>query len=524
MGISGTLSLTRACRYNSLIFVSETGFDYNLIAVQSSFLTGADFANTTVNNGANVTHDELLDLQRLAADNQLTTLPSPVCINLFSAVFNNEYQNILLIVNSASSDNSLITSVPGGLNASAASNPSTPTITTGAHILVAGAAVTTCLAQPVDSSHDSCALNVNGTLFIVVLALNLLAVFLIGSTLFLRRFRPVVTLGDAIASFLRDPDPSTRQNALLTKLNLRSKMGDWDFTQGKYWAPTRGTRWFRTASTTQWLIFSFFFGLSLALTAGALALALASQALEPPILSSFGRATSRATFLVNSSLVVVSLVAALPQLSVAGLYLSTNALLTAFFLSRESARYAVSANSVERRGLRVSTMPVGAQTTSLFLTLPRPVSWALTAYFTAMGFVLSQACFAVSLLSQSGSTTASAHVMGIGFSGVALVVLLSMVVVLGVVVLGLAVGMKMPDAVMMDGRAVGNPLVFEGGCCTAVVSARCHRVPGETDVWRGQVAWGVVPESAMPPAEGPVRHLAYTAGPVDALNGTHRYV
>lgn len=511
--------------YNSLIFVSETGFDYNLIAVESDFLTGAGFANTTVNNGANVTRDELLSLQSLATNNQLTELSPPACINVFSAVFNNEYQNILLIVNSASTSNSLITTVPGGLNASAASNPSTPTITSNAGILVAGAAVTSCLAQPTDSSHDSCTVNLNGPLFIAVLAMNLLAVLLTGSTIFLRRFQPLVTLGDAIASFLCDPDPSTRQNSLLTKLNLRRKMGDWDFTEGKYWAPTRGTRWFRTASNTQWLTFAFFLVITLALIGGALALALVSQALEPATLSSFGRASSRATYLYNASLAFVSIIAALPQLLLAGLYLSTNALLTAFFLSRESARYAASADSVKRRGLRVSTMPVGAQSTSLFLTLPRPVSWAMAVYFVAMGFVLSQACFAVSVFSEPDSPT-PAHLVGIGFSGVGLVVLLGMVGVLGVTVAGLAVGMKVPDTVMVDGRAVGNPLVFEGGSCSAVLSARCHRVPGETDGWWGQLAWGAVPESVMPPADGSVgvRHVTYTVGPVDALNGTHRYV
>jgi len=152
------------------------------------------------------------------------------------------------------------------------------------------------------------------------------------------------------------------------------------------------------------------------------------------------------------------------------------------------------------------------------------VSWALAVFFAAMGFVLSQALFAVSLYSEPSSTTSSAHLVGYGFSGIALVVLLAMVGLVGLVVTGLAVGMTIPGAVMVDGRAVGNPLVFEGGSCSAVVSARCHRVPGETDVWWGQLAWGVVPLSDTPPAEGAARHITYTAGPVDALNGTHRYV
>lgn len=490
-----------------------------------------------MNNGANVPRSELQDLQSLATEDKLTTLSPQACINVFSAVFNNEFQNILLIVNDASSGstNSLITTARGGLNASAASNPSTRTTTINSQILVDGARVTSCLAQPTSALHQTCTLNVNGPLFIVALVLNFVMLLFTGATLLLRRFRPLVTLGDAIASFLHDPEPATRRNALLTKFNLRSDLGGWGFTEGKFWAPTRDTRWFRTASLTQWSTFALSFTLTVALVGGAFALSLASQILDPPTISPFGRATPRATFLLTpasnsftSTCAILSLVASLPQLLLAALYLATNALLTSFFLSHESALYAIPATGIERRGLRVSANPVFAQTTSLFLTLPRPVSWALAGWFVAMGFVLSQGCFVVSLRADAAATSltmTSPSIMGLGFSGVALAALLGMVGALGLGVAGVALGMSVPSAVMADDRAVGNPLVFEGGSCSAVLSARCHRVPGETEVGWGRVAFGMVPDSELAASgDGAVRHITYTAGVVEVLDGSYRYV
>lgn len=449
---------------------------------------------------------------------------------------------MLLIVNEAAdSGNALIITVRGGLNASAASNLSTRTTTTNTKILIDGAEVTTCLAEPTDPLRKTCTVSFNSTLFIVVLGLNLVILLLTAFTLLFGRYQPLVTLGDAIASFLQDPDPSTRNNALLTKTNIRSKMGDWGFTEGKYWAPTRGTRWFRTASLTQWSLFAIFLVLTFAMAGAGLAFALSVQVLATPTLSPFGRVNPRATFLVFDSLPPfdVSVLTALPQLLLGGLYLATNTLLTAFFLSRESAQYAILASGFKPKGLRVSAAPIGAQTTSIFLTLPRPVSWALAVWFAGMGFVLSQGVFAVLLVADQPRP--SKHIMGIGLSGVALAVLLAMVVLLGLAIAGVALGLQMPSSVMTDGRAVGNPLVFEGGSCSAVLSARAHRVPGETDVWWCKVAWGAVPDEmngSGPPgdgeaegeaeagaeAESDVRHATYTAGGVAMLDGLERYV
>lgn len=420
-----------------------------------------------------------------------------------------------------STTNSLVATAHASFDDSPKSNF---TSTAGSEILVDGSAVTYCLAEAADLSEATCTVHLNGILFAVVLGLNLLSFLLTGATLLLRRFEPLVTLGDAIASFLRDPDPSTRNNSLLTKENVRTGMGGWGFTEGKYWSPTRSHFWFRSPSLSQWLTAGFWWLATAGLVTGVLVLAVTSH--TPVALSSFGVPDAHSTYLVPATTpaAALAIVSAIPQLLLAGLYFSTNALLTAYFLSRESAKYVMFPSGIQRLPLRVSADPVGYQTTSLYLTLPRPASWALALWFAAMGFVLSQACFVVSLQSSSSSAAATAatagqHIRGVGFSGVALLILLAMLVVLLLVVVGIGF-LRAPSQIMADGRAVGNPLVFEGGSCSAVMSARCHRVPCETDAWKNCVVWGVVPELG----DSPVSHVTYSARPMAEMDTCHRYV
>lgn len=396
------------------------------------------------------------------------------------------------------------------------------TSTTGNEIVVDGSAVSYCLGETASASQQVCTVNLDGIIFAAVLGLNLFAFLATAATLLIHRFEPLVTLGDAIASFLRDPDPSTRNNCLLTKDNLRTDLGGWGFTEGKYWSPKGPHYWFRSASLAQWLSAGFWWLAAAGPATGVLALTVASS--TTGALTPFGAADPRSTFLASPStpVAMLALGAAAPHVLLAGLYLSTNALLTAFYLTRESARHAPLASasgSNPARPLRVSNArPAGRQTTSLYLTLPRPVSWLLAAWFAGMGLVLSQACFAVSVATTDGDEERRAR--GIGFSGVGLLVLLCMLATLLLVVAGLSLR-RAPAMVMADGRAVGNPLVFEGGSCSAVVSARCHRVPCEADVWRDAVCFGVVPELGP---ENMVCHATYSARPVAEMDTCHRYV
>jgi hypothetical protein len=182
--------------------------------------------------------------------------------------------------------------------------------------------------------------------------------------------------------------------------------------------------------------------------------------------------------------------------------------MTTYYLSHECTLFALG----NPRPLRVTSTPEGSQTTSFFLTLPRPWSWFLVILFAAMAFVLSQSVFVVSVdltPTTSFSSTTPTSLIALGFSGTGLLVLLALLLLLAVTVVGLGFRRAAP-AVLVDGRAVGNPLALQSGSCSAVLSARCHAARADRDVqlWKRPLTWGVVAGG------GPVNvaHCTFTAG------------
>lgn len=534
------VAVTIQLLYNSVLFVTTTGLDYNLVAVKPSFVSRGPFDDlSATNNAAGLSREALDALQDLATADQLALLTTPACVDAFTTAFNVHYPNILLVLSDNAGDkgaNSLVATARAGINAPLSPETSPLISTSGdgdgssrAEILVDGSSVTHCLAQT--GSTATCSLELNGILLVVVLGLNVISVLATAAALFIHRGEPLVTLGDAITSFLRQPDPTTRGNCLLTRENLSSNMGGWGFTDGKYWLPSHSRNfWFRAPSLRQWLAAFFWWLAATALVTGVLVLTIVSY--EPflsPMLSPFGAPDAHTTYLLPSPSVsgpALAMVASLPQILLAGLYFSVNGLLTAYFLTRESCRYAIYASGPAQHRLRVSADAEGEQATSLYLTLPRPVSWGLAIWFMAMGFVLSQMCFAV-VLQSSPSAAAQQAMKGFGFSGVASAVLLTMLLVLFAVVGALGF-LMVPNTVMADGRQLGNPLFLEGGSCSAVISARCHPLADETDVWKRKVCWGVVPEPETGPmttsSNAAVYHATYSAGPVKELDTCHQFI
>jgi hypothetical protein len=217
-----------------------------------------------------------------------------------------------------------------------------------------------------------------------------------------------------------------------------------------------------------------------------------------------------------------AVIAALPQLLLAVLYFTTNAVLTTYYLSHESSLFATG----PARPLRVSADAEGAQTTSLHLTLPVPVSALLMLWFVGMAFVLGQSFFAVSVrlvdvsLSTGalGSDGGSVPVVAIGLSGVGFLVLLVMLVLLAVVVLALGLR-RAPGVGVVNVEMIGNPMALPGGSCSAVVSARCHPLAREKGLWRKPVMWGVVREGV---GFG-ISHCGFTAGRAGVVEAGRNY-
>ena len=433
---------------------------------------------------------------------------------------------------------------------------------------------TTASATATDSTNDratavKCNVTVNTTLLTAIVGLNLVTVVCFGIVLLPRKTHrnpqhvPLVTLGDAVASFLREPDATTRGACLLSKKDV-VQYGVWksmievprhpgqsaDMSGQSAQLPENIMRpmflsaaaasdddvkghnndrnsgsyfWYRSVSMTRWLTgalaFWGFVGLALAalvvVLVGNRGLGAFGQMLPLEDAAVYGSfSSSSASTLPWTS---TGILASLPQLGVAVLYLLSDAHLSAYFLSRESSLYVATHqhNRDEqlqqhcRRPLRVSSRPRGQQTTSLYLTLPQLWNWILLILFAGLVFVLGQSVVVQGIQTSAGEATQPRIVL-LGFSGVGLVVLLALLLALALLVLGLSVRRTLPPNASM-GR---NPLTLPGGSCSAVISARCHPMPEDMTaemmdnidgdnsaplpLWLRPLAWGSVPSYHHP--------------------------
>lgn len=431
-----------------------------------------------------------------------------MCLTQFGGAFETEYSAVLLV---SKQDTPSLIQTSEGVNSDVL-----------AFLVPEPSSIQYCLAQPAPAS--TCEVNLNASLLGCVALLNSIALVATAAILFKRpsSFHPLATLGDAISSFLEEPDPTTQGACLLSKTDVWQ--GRWPLTEAKYWVP-KNHYWLRSVSFSHWITAFCIWSVSIGLAAAGLAFSIAYEPTSQ--LSPFGTASPRALLPLPATTppFAAAAVAGLPQLLLALLYFTVNALLTTYHLSHESSLFALA----PARPLRVSASPVGAQTTSLYLTLPARASALLITLFAAMSFLLSQSFFPVTVrlvdappLSPNnalppaitspagpGSTTqgGTSTVTALGLSGTALLALLSALVLLAaaVVILGLR---RAPPAGLVNGEMRGNPMAVEGGSCSAVVSARCHPLARERGLWAREVMWGVVRDGV---GLG-VSHCGFTAG------------
>lgn len=111
--------------------------------------------------------------------------------------------------------------------------------------------VSYCLAQDTESHRE---VQFSVIIFVIVLACNVFKVVCMAILVDISSFKPLVMLGDAIASFLTQPDPYTVGKCLASKANFVP----WrKITGGCTWAlpyEPRRRRWFAAASPRRWFI------------------------------------------------------------------------------------------------------------------------------------------------------------------------------------------------------------------------------------------------------------------------------
>lgn len=348
-----------------------------------------------------------------------------------------------------------------------------------------------CLSE---KAPPMCKLHILLPIGYLVTFLNLFKAVLILYTVFYVKDNPLMTMGDAVASFMEDRDPTTKDLCLLTMHDLKQHRdffpaGPREWSGQKY-------RWKDVTSRTRRTVTLIMFVIAIGTVSGLLDMGIRalrdnSFSVSLPDLArmGFGAIDPRTIIVWDiSSTMSNILIANIAQPLLSFLYFSYNGLFTCMLLGFEWSRYAY-----KRRGLRVSRARAGAQRSTYFLQLPYRFSLPLMVLSGVLHWLVSQSIFlvAIDLYYPSGESrdvdtmngSATGGFKSCGYSPIAIV----SVVVLAAIMVIAAIGF---------GYVPYKPGMPLAGSCSAAISAACHNE--EWDEVDGAVAarerlkWGVV--------------------------------
>ena len=350
----------------------------------------------------------------------------------------------------------------------------------------------------------------------------------------------LVTIGDALKSFLDQPDELTKGRCLMAKIDIDKGPLRWRIksTARPHTDPppilfqaALQRRWFAAASPKRWCVT---LGMcAVGLIAGASLLGQGVTSLQAYLNGQqsvfslgFGAVDSRA--LVNaqlpsggaSGLVFAVLLANLPQALMSFLYLAYNGLLTSMCLCHEYSSYGVRGR---RKPLRVTTRH-GQQRRSrqllpgrdfantdvgstYYLQLPYTYSLPLLLASGTLHWLTSQSIFLARVtVHANGDPTNTTDTSQIGYSclPILLVILLGSTMVLIALSLGFR---KFASAIPV------------AGSCSVAIAAAAHRPKDDVDAAFMPVAWGAV----VTEDSSDVGHCCFTSDDVHEMVPGRRY-
>ncbi|KAK0259970.1 hypothetical protein LTR01_004511 [Friedmanniomyces endolithicus] len=385
-----------------------------------------------------------------------------------------------------------------------------------------GAKIEYCLAQ-IAPSH--CKLQFSMQILITVILMNACKSACMFLTLYRQKDATLVTIGDALSSFLDRPDPLTKDRCLMAKVDVHNGPLRWRASGVKntpntkplpvtYYAPLR-RRWFAGATVLRWCIT---IGLCTAalITAGTL-LGIGVGGTQTYLSGQsvfslgFGAVDSRSLIDVGlpqygaSGLLSSVLLANLPQAIVSFLYLTYNGLFTSMLLCHEYSKYAM---DERRKPLRVTT-PHGQQRTTYYLQLPYTYSLPLLVTSGTLHWLISQSIFLARIsIYNDGVNSDRDDFSEVGYSCTPILC----VILLGTAMLVFALGMGC--------RKFASSIPVAGSCSVALAAA-CHPMKHDEDASFLPVRWGEVVDASG--EEDEVRHCSFTSGEVQAMTPGRLY-
>lgn len=277
-------SLTQRNRYNSIIFSTESSNDYNSFIVTPDFLTGGRW---NVSDEYNFGYNSFLDykdhwqIQSLQNDvNSLIRLGVSDCVDEFSPLSVSRWRNVLVVVTSTNSTNSLIYSMTHDADG-VYDRPDSELVCRGNDCyvnsnisIIAGEThwqvvikktypllrtgnftVDFCLAQELP---PACTVDLSCPILITVILCNLIKLSCLITSLVMPGFEPLVTTGDAISTFLTRSDLTTVGFGTVSAVDIARfsscQLGNRSYGQlSRPWKPVRHF-WFAAATRWRWSV------------------------------------------------------------------------------------------------------------------------------------------------------------------------------------------------------------------------------------------------------------------------------
>ncbi|KAK3669847.1 hypothetical protein LTR78_010305 [Recurvomyces mirabilis] len=466
--------------YNSAIFKSLGTNEYTAAVVNTDFLDGGAF-NNRYNEWPNhynstISSDAYSQLQSMQSSFQnnlhnssaVANLSNSDCIAAYGTSFVAAYNHVLIITSERrnTTNDTVFWEQQTEYDPQSGGYPSyfwicndlsvssyqescdIPTARKNAtNWTVNGAKIEYCLAA-ITPPH--CKLQFSVQILVTVILMNAAKSLCMFMTLYRQRESTLVTIGDAVSSFLERPDELTKGRCLMAKVDVEEGPLRWRLRTHKqesldtnavirrffgqappeppnlkppavtYYAPLR-RRWFAGASIKRWVITM---GLCLvALITGASLLGAGASNIGQYLGTGssvfdlgFGAVDSRALLSVGlpqdgaGGLVTAVLLANLPQAVVSFLYLTYNGLLTSMLLCHEYSKYAMDGR---RKPLRVTTSH-GQQRSTYYLNLPYTYSIPLLIASGTLHWLISQSIFLARLNVYGGQGSDQAEYSEIG--------------------------------------------------------------------------------------------------------------
>ncbi|CAG7945628.1 unnamed protein product [Penicillium nalgiovense] len=484
--VLGLSSLPLHMLWNSTVFDTQSTNDYLAVAVTPDFANGPEWTTaesqdlfaSPANETTTRYREMILGLQQKMHHHELEHLSVDVCQQAyFTSVIPNR-SNVLLVVGDSSATSPVVAIWDNqyiaddgytyawtrcyGSNCFSMRpyNPDFGSATIGP--------VRECYSQ---KTAEQCKASVAPVFLIIVIICNVIKTCCFILTLRITKPNPpLCTLGDAVQSFLKEPDIYTQRRCLVSKKDydshLLGKSHEWGSRPtniGDTWAGGRD-RWFRSVNKLQFVLFS----LSLIAIAivGVACIGLSGTLVDipgfPTPLAFVGKLNT-VFGLGQASMFTACLVANIPQVLISYIYLGLNNVMTTMLVMHEWCSYSASSRKAAK-GLRVtSPVPESAQRSTYFLSLPYKWSIPITLVLTLIHWLVSVMFTFVQLdvhrIDSGATVTAMNYVLF--WRNVLILVLPIGLGAYGILFL-LSLFKKFPGAM---------PLA---GCCSASIAAACQ--------------------------------------------------